>query len=65
MRPYWLYHNLRRINPVYPVFVLGGVIVERAYARRVIAPAFADFKLRHFGRTDVILHTVEMGRGAR
>ena len=36
-------HNLnpKRINPVYPIFVLGGVIVDRAYARNVIAPAIS------------------------
>lgn len=58
-------HNLNpnKINPNYPVFVLGGVIVERSYARDVVAPAFDDFKQRHFGRTDVILHTVDMGKG--
>lgn len=56
-------HNLNKINPIYPVFVLGGVIVDRAYAREVIAPALRDFKLRHFGRDDIILHTVDMGKG--
>ena len=58
-------HNLnpRKINPVYPVFVLGGVIVDRAYERDVVRPALRDFKRRHFGWDDVVLHTVEMGRG--
>lgn len=56
-------HNLKRINPKYPIFVLGGVIVDRAYARSVVEPAFRQFKLTHFGREDVILHTVEMNKG--
>ncbi|MGH2557639.1 MAG: DUF3800 domain-containing protein [Thermomicrobiales bacterium] len=56
-------HNLKRINSIYPVFVLGGVIVDRAYARNVIAPTLRQFKLDHFGRDDVILHTVEMAKG--
>src|SRR5688500_14838361 len=33
-------HDLRptKINPRYPVFALGGVVVDRAYERTVIAP---------------------------
>lgn len=58
-------HNLspNRISANYPVFVLGGVIVDRAYLRTVVAPAMRAFKLRHFGRDDVVLHTVDMGKG--
>lgn len=43
--------------------MLGGVIVDRAYLREVIDPTMRRFKLKHFGREDVILHSVEMGRG--
>lgn len=56
-------HNLRRVNPVYPVFVRGGIIVDRAYTRDVIDPRMRRFKQRFFGREDVILHTVDMGKG--
>lgn len=56
-------HDLRKIDPVYPVFVLGGVIVERSYVREVIDPEFRQFKIRHFGRDGVVLHTVDMHRG--
>ena len=57
-------HDLRpeRINPNYPVFVLAGVIVDRAYARTVIEPQMRDFKLQFFGRDDIILHTKDMHR---
>jgi Protein of unknown function (DUF3800) len=57
-------HDLRpeKINPNYPVFVLGGVIVDRAYSRTVIEPQMRDFKLRFFGRADLVLHTVDMHR---
>lgn len=57
-------HKLKNINPNYPMFVLGGVIAERAYVRGVIEPEVAKFKHRHFGRTDVILHTVDMRNNA-
>lgn len=56
-------HTLTRINRSYPIFVLGGVIVDRAYVRNVIEPAMREFKLMHFGRDDVVLHTVEMTNG--
>ena len=56
-------HNLKKISANYPIFVLGGVIVDRAYLRNVIAPAIREFKVRHFGREDVVLHTVDMGKG--
>lgn len=56
-------HDLKKINPNYPVFALGGVIADRAHVRDVIGPQMREFKLRHFGREDVVLHTVDMGRG--
>ncbi len=56
-------HNLKKINPNYPIFVLGGVIADRAYVRNVIEPRMRQFKQQYFGRDDVILHTVDMGRG--
>jgi hypothetical protein len=56
-------HDLNKVNPNYPVFVLGGVIVDRAHLRNTIEPELQQFKMKHFGRTDVILHTVAMGKG--
>ncbi|MBP9059610.1 MAG: DUF3800 domain-containing protein, partial [Rhodoferax sp.] len=32
------------IDPAYPLFVLGGVIMEADYAQEVLTPAIADFK---------------------
>ena len=54
--------NLKKIGRGYPFFVLGGVIVERSYVRDVIEPRMQEFKQQFFGRDDVILHTVDMGR---
>ncbi|MDQ3411427.1 MAG: DUF3800 domain-containing protein [Chloroflexota bacterium] len=47
--------NPTKIAPNYPVFVLGGVIVDRAHVRNVIEPDIRQFKRTHFGREDVIL----------
>jgi hypothetical protein len=55
-------HNLAVIDPQYPLFVLGGIIVDRAYAEGPMAAAVRDFKQRLFGRDDIILHTADITR---
>jgi hypothetical protein len=58
-------HGLSRkhLESNYPIFVLGGVIADRAYVREVIEPEMNQFKAEYFGRTDIILHTVNMNEG--
>jgi hypothetical protein len=58
-------HNLHNIDPQYPVFVLGGVIVARDYVQTDLEPALADFKLALFGNTDLILRTAEISRNRK
>ena len=55
-------HDLRKIDPDYPVFVLGGVIVEDRYAKTVLEVEVGRFKLRWFGSTKTVLHTADMVR---
>lgn len=55
-------HNLSIIDPQYPVFVLGGVIMEQRYAEGPLARAVDRFKQEVFGRTDIILHTADITR---
>jgi hypothetical protein len=55
-------HNLSVIDPMFPLFVLGGVIVDQAYAEGPLEAALADFKRRLFGREDLILHTADITR---
>ena len=55
-------HALHNIDPDYPIFVLGGVIVDRAYARTTIEHRMRQLKLEFFGRDNVILHTAELAR---
>src|SRR5688500_8833285 len=57
-------HKLKKINPTYPIFVLGGVIADRAYVRVVVEPRMRAFKRHVFGREDIILHTVDMRNNA-
>ncbi len=58
-------HNLgkRAMKGNYTLFVLGGVIIDRAYLRATVEPQMNQFKQQYFGRTDVILHTVDMRNG--
>ena len=55
-------HNLSVIDPSYPIFVLGGVIVDKDYADGQLTEAFDDFKSAMFGRTDIVLHTADIVR---
>jgi len=47
---------------VYPVFVLGGIITRVSYAKHVIDPELTALKTKHFGDSDVILHTADIVR---
>lgn len=49
-------HNLVKINQNYPVFVLGGVLVDQEYHDRVIAPELDQFKIDFFGISTEVLH---------
>ena len=55
-------HNLTRIDPQYPVFVLGGVIMDADYAAGPLREAVDDFKSEIFERTDIMLHTADIAR---
>jgi len=55
-------HDLTRIDPQHPVFVLGGVIVPDEAVVRQIEAALTDLKTRFFGAGDPILHTADIVR---
>lgn len=55
-------HNLEAIDPQYPVFVLGGVVLDDAYADEVAQPRLDQFKLDHFGTKSINLHTADIVR---
>lgn len=55
-------HSLTKIDPQYPIFVLGGVIIEDHYLQSVIEPELDEFKVRLFGDKNVILHTSDLTR---
>lgn len=55
-------HNLARIDLQYPIFVLGGVIMDADYATGPLKEMVDDFKHEIFGRTDITLHTADIVR---
>jgi hypothetical protein len=55
-------HNLLKNDPQYPMFVLGGVILDQAHAEGELAEMMDGFKLRMFGRTDIVLHSADITR---
>lgn len=55
-------HNLTVIDPQYPLFVLGGVIMDEWYAENELPRALDAFKRDLFGRTDLVLHTADIVR---
>ncbi len=55
-------HNLTVIDPQYPLFVLGGIIVDKAYAEGEMTAELNRFKAELLGNTDSILHTADITR---
>lgn len=55
-------HNLAVIQPSYPLFLLGGVLVDQSYAEGPLEEALRGFKAKLFGREDIILHTADITR---
>ena len=55
-------HNLEKIDPNYPVFVLGGIIVDRTYARTVMRERIRRIKTEFFDDPGIVLHTNDILR---
>ena len=55
-------HSLNRIDPQYPVFVLGGCIVDREYHDSQMTDQLERYKRDLFGRDDFIIHTADVTR---
>jgi hypothetical protein len=55
-------HSLSVIDPQYPLFVLGGVIVDQSYAEKEMAERLRIFKRDLFGDENILLHTADITR---
>ena len=58
-------HNLSVIDPHYPIFVLGSVIVDEEYAAGPLNEALNEFKQEVFGHTSIVLHTADITRNRK
>jgi len=54
-------HNLTKIDDQYPVFVLGGIIVDRENLENITSQ-IDKFKIELFGTKEIILHTADITR---
>jgi hypothetical protein len=55
-------HSLAKIDPQYPVFVLGGVIARPDYIKGELRQQVDRLKVRHFGDHRLNLHTADIVR---
>lgn len=55
-------HNLDHVDPDYPIFILGGIIIDREHAEGELPRRMDALKSKLFGRTDIILHTADIVR---
>ena len=55
-------HNLSVIDPQYPLFVLGGIIVDKDYAEGEMEREVRAFKREIFGNEEINLHTADITR---
>lgn len=54
-------HNLSVVDPEYPLFVLGGIIVEDSDINGMNV-ALSDLKRELFGQSDIVFHTADIIR---
>lgn len=54
-------HSLDKIDPEYPLFVLGGVVIEEEYLED-LTNQVQQFKQELFDRDNLILHTADIVR---
>lgn len=53
-------HGLKGIDPEFPAFCLSFCIVKKSIYSEQIVPAFQQFKFRHWGHDNIILHEHEI-----
>lgn len=58
-------HSLEVIDPQYPLFILGGIIVDVAYAKGEMTEKLNQFKRDLLGDESLILHTADMVRNRK
>lgn len=52
-------HNLKNYDPTFPVFTLCGLLISKDHLK-ALSKQFLDLKLKIFGTTEIILHSVDI-----
>ena len=52
-------HNLKNYDPTFPVFTLCGLLISKENLK-VLSKQFLNLKLKVFGTTDIIFHSVDI-----
>ena len=55
-------HNLMQIDEQYPLFVLIGIVIKEDYHNSTVTEKLKEFKTKHFGNENIILHTADITR---
>lgn len=58
-------HDLIKIDPEYPIFVLAGCIIDSQYDENIFTPALDRFKEDFFGSSKIVLHLAEYTRDGK
>ena len=53
-------HSLDKIDTSYPVFALAGCVFDLDYYSKIAEPKINEFKMKHFGRIDVVLRSYDI-----
>jgi len=53
-------HSLAKIDKSYPMFVLAGCVFDLDYYSNIVEPSVNKLKIKHFGRTDIILRSYDI-----
>jgi hypothetical protein len=55
-------HGLNTIDPSYPIFVLVFCVFKKTDYVQTVVPLIQEFKLKHFGHDQIILHETDIRR---
>lgn len=58
-------HSLDKIDPQFPVFALAGCVFDKEVHDGTVEFLVRQYKLRLFGRHDIVLHTADIARNQR
>jgi hypothetical protein len=55
-------HDMRSVDPTFPVFVLIGLLVGETYYAKTLVPRVKALKQRHLDNPNAVLHSRDIRR---